>query len=160
MELMPKLTIVAGPNGSGKTSVTTKILKHEWIEGCVYINPDNIAKDTFGDWNVAENVLKAAILAVLLLFSCNSNDSKTDTDNAIPDKDSVAVIDSDAQDADIPISDPDMIDADVEKSDTDTTECLINLFLKWKIWFLCISVTCIYPDGQTMAQWVLSSHGI
>jgi len=38
----PKLLIVAGPNGSGKTSVTNRILKHEWIEGCEYINPDNI----------------------------------------------------------------------------------------------------------------------
>ncbi|GHT12508.1 hypothetical protein FACS189426_15980 [Bacteroidia bacterium] len=28
-----KLLIVAGPNGSGKTSVTGKILKHEWVEG-------------------------------------------------------------------------------------------------------------------------------
>ena len=33
----PKLLIVAGPNGSGKTSVTSRILKHEWIEGCEYI---------------------------------------------------------------------------------------------------------------------------
>jgi len=41
----PKLLIVAGPNGSGKTSVTHKILKHEWIEGCEYINPDDIARD-------------------------------------------------------------------------------------------------------------------
>ncbi|MDR0328872.1 MAG: hypothetical protein LBI05_11310, partial [Planctomycetaceae bacterium] len=46
-----KLLIIAGPNGSGKTSVTSKILKHEWIEGCEYINPDNIARDVFGDWN-------------------------------------------------------------------------------------------------------------
>jgi len=69
--------------------------------------------------------MKVAILIfTLFLISCNSNSPKTDTDNAIPDKDSVAVIDSDAQDADIPISDPDMIDADIEKSDTDTTECL------------------------------------
>jgi predicted ABC-type ATPase len=46
-----KLLVVAGPNGSGKTSVTDKILKHIWIEGCEYINPDNIARDVFGDWN-------------------------------------------------------------------------------------------------------------
>jgi predicted ABC-type ATPase len=32
----PKLLIVAGPNGSGKTSVTSRILKHEWIEGSRY----------------------------------------------------------------------------------------------------------------------------
>lgn len=43
--MKPKLVIIAGPNGSGKTSVTGKILEHEWIDGCVYINPDNIARD-------------------------------------------------------------------------------------------------------------------
>jgi len=56
----PKLLIVAGPNGSGKTSVTSRILKHEWIDGCEYINPDLIARDIFGDWNAKEPVLKAA----------------------------------------------------------------------------------------------------
>lgn len=61
MELIkPKLLIIAGPNGSGKTSVTGKILKHEWIDGCVYINPDNIAQEMFGDWNSSEAVIKAA----------------------------------------------------------------------------------------------------
>jgi len=59
-EEKPKLLIVAGPNGSGKTSVTSRILKHTWIEGCEYINPDNIARDMFGDWNSAEAVIKAA----------------------------------------------------------------------------------------------------
>ena len=54
----PKLLIVAGPNGSGKTSVTNKILKHDWIEGCEYINPDNIARDVFGDWNSPDAVMK------------------------------------------------------------------------------------------------------
>jgi len=56
----PKLIIIAGPNGSGKTSVTGKILEHQWIENCIYINPDNIAKDDFGDWNSPEAVIKAA----------------------------------------------------------------------------------------------------
>jgi predicted ABC-type ATPase len=56
----PKLIIIAGPNGSGKTSVTGKILEHEWIENCIYINPDNIARDEFGDWNSPEAVIKAA----------------------------------------------------------------------------------------------------
>jgi len=56
----PKLVIIAGPNGSGKTSVTDKILQHEWIEGCYYINPDNIARDIFGDWNSAEAIMNAA----------------------------------------------------------------------------------------------------
>ena len=56
----PKLLIIAGPNGSGKTSVMDKILKHEWIEGCEYINPDNIARDMFGNWNSPDAVLQAA----------------------------------------------------------------------------------------------------
>lgn len=61
--MKPKLIIIAGPNGTGKTSVTHKILEHEWIEGCLYINPDNIAKNDFGDWNSPDAVLKAAKLA-------------------------------------------------------------------------------------------------
>jgi GTPase SAR1 family protein len=28
----PTLIIIAGPNGSGKTSITSKILKHEWVQ--------------------------------------------------------------------------------------------------------------------------------
>lgn len=56
----PELIIIAGPNGSGKTSVTQKFLHHEWAEGTVYINPDQIAKDLFGDWNDNDAVLKAA----------------------------------------------------------------------------------------------------
>jgi predicted ABC-type ATPase len=57
----PKLLIIAGPNGSGKTTVTNKILNHIWVEGCEYINPDNIARDMFGNWNSPEAVMKAAI---------------------------------------------------------------------------------------------------
>jgi predicted ABC-type ATPase len=44
-----KLLIIAGPNGSGKTSVTDEILKHSWREGCEYINPDIIAQEKFGN---------------------------------------------------------------------------------------------------------------
>lgn len=41
----PVLIVIAGPNGSGKTSVTSKILQHEWMEDSVYINPDIVAQD-------------------------------------------------------------------------------------------------------------------
>jgi len=66
----PKLIIIAGPNGSGKTSVTDKILEHDWREGCEYVNPDNIARDVFGDWNSPEAVLKAAIRAAEIREEC------------------------------------------------------------------------------------------
>ena len=39
--------IIYGPNGSGKTTITSKILRHEWIEDAVYINPDQVAQDNF-----------------------------------------------------------------------------------------------------------------
>ena len=71
--MKPKLVIIAGPNGSGKTSVTGKILEHEWIDGCVYINPDNIARDEFGDWNSPEAVMKAAYRAEEIREKCLKN---------------------------------------------------------------------------------------
>lgn len=52
----PVLIVIAGPNGSGKTTVTEQILRHEWMEDAVYINPDIVAQEHFGDWNSAEAV--------------------------------------------------------------------------------------------------------
>ncbi|MCL2020870.1 MAG: zeta toxin family protein [Betaproteobacteria bacterium] len=56
----PSLIVIAGPNGSGKTFLTKKLLQHKWIEGCTYINPDNIARDLYGDWNSLDAVIAAA----------------------------------------------------------------------------------------------------
>jgi predicted ABC-type ATPase len=56
----PRLIVVAGPNGSGKTSITEQLIRHDWMDGCVYVNPDFIARDDFGDWNAPDIVLKAA----------------------------------------------------------------------------------------------------
>ena len=55
----PLLIVIAGPNGSGKTSITHRLLNHEWLEDAVYINPDNVAQEVFGDWNSPEAVMKA-----------------------------------------------------------------------------------------------------
>lgn len=55
----PVLIVIAGPNGSGKTSITSKILHHEWMEDSVYINPDIIAQEKFGDWNSIDAVMQS-----------------------------------------------------------------------------------------------------
>ena len=56
----PELIVIAGPNGSGKTSVTQSFLHHEWANGTVYINPDQVANEKFGDWNSRTAILQAA----------------------------------------------------------------------------------------------------
>ena len=66
----PLLIVIAGPNGSGKTTITSQLLQHDWLEDAVYVNPDNIARDKFGDWNSPEAVLNAAIYCEQLREQC------------------------------------------------------------------------------------------
>ena len=73
MKKKPVMCIVAGPNGSGKTTTTEQLLKNEWGADSLYINPDNIAKDIYGDWNSAEAVLKAAQKATKQRYECLEN---------------------------------------------------------------------------------------
>lgn len=67
-ELNPRLILIAGPNGSGKTEFTERVLAHEWLEGCEYINPDQIAQQEFGDWNSPQAVARAARKATDLRY--------------------------------------------------------------------------------------------
>ena len=66
----PALCVVAGPNGSGKTTTTVQLLNDEWTADSLYINPDIIAQEAFGDWNSPEAVIKAAEQATKLRFEC------------------------------------------------------------------------------------------
>lgn len=70
MAQKPVLIVVAGPNGSGKTSLTEKLLQPQWMAGCIYVNPDRIAQDDFGDWNSPDAVLNAARKAQAIRESC------------------------------------------------------------------------------------------
>ncbi len=72
LDLKPRLIIVAGPNGSGKTTITEKLLRHEWMQGCEYVNPDIIAQQQFGNWNSPEAVIKAANQAQIIRDKCLS----------------------------------------------------------------------------------------
>lgn len=56
----PLLIVIAGPNGSGKTTITSEVIESDWMEDAVYINPDNVALERFGDWNSSDAVLEAA----------------------------------------------------------------------------------------------------
>lgn len=70
---LPEMIVIAGPNGSGKTSVTKRFLHHEWAEETLYINPDEIANNKFGDWNSSAAVLKAANYCAGLREECLLN---------------------------------------------------------------------------------------
>ena len=72
MERRPTLCVIAGPNGSGKTTTTEQLLSNEWGADSCYINPDNIAQEEFGDWNNQEAVLKAAQRATEIRYQCLS----------------------------------------------------------------------------------------
>lgn len=73
--LRPVLCVVAGPNGAGKTSTTEKLLANKWAADSVYINPDKIALEKFGDWNSQDAVLKAAKEATRIRYNCLDNNT-------------------------------------------------------------------------------------
>lgn len=52
--------MIAGPNGAGKTTITARLRADHWSEGVVYLNPDDVARDRFGDWNSPTASLEAA----------------------------------------------------------------------------------------------------
>ncbi len=56
----PTLLVIAGPNGAGKTTVTVRLRADRWSEDVEYLNPDDIARERFGDWNAPAAVLDAA----------------------------------------------------------------------------------------------------
>lgn len=87
-KIRPCLIVVAGPNGAGKTSITEQLLRHEWMGGCEYVNPDYIARDIFGDWNSPDAVRKAAGLATEIREQCikEGRSLAFETVLSIPDK--------------------------------------------------------------------------
>jgi predicted ABC-type ATPase len=64
------LIVIAGPNGSGKTTIAKQLLQHAWTQECLYINPDDIAESEFGSWDSPEASLKAARKAERLREDC------------------------------------------------------------------------------------------
>ena len=58
--MKPVLLVIAGPNGAGKTTVTVRLRKEKWSDAVEYLNPDDIARDRFGDWNSPQASLDAA----------------------------------------------------------------------------------------------------
>jgi predicted ABC-type ATPase len=58
--MKPALLVIAGPNGSGKTTITARLQRDHWSEGVEYLNPDEVAEQRYGGWNSPEAVKKAA----------------------------------------------------------------------------------------------------
>ena len=55
----PVLIVIAGPNGSGKTSITHKILQHDWIEDCIAEGKSLIFETVFSASDKIDFVKKA-----------------------------------------------------------------------------------------------------
>lgn len=84
----PLLIVIAGPNGSGKTTITSEVLASEWLEDAVYINPDIVAQEKFGDWNSPEAVREAALYCEQWRERCLANGESLifETVMSAPDK--------------------------------------------------------------------------
>lgn len=84
----PLLIVVAGPNGSGKTTITSEVLESEWLEDAVYINPDIVAQEKFGNWNSPEAVRDAALYCEQWREQCLANGESLifETVMSAPDK--------------------------------------------------------------------------
>ena len=56
----PRLIILAGPNGSGKTTFAANLAQHAWGQGCRFLNADEMAEQ-LGGWNNPECVAAAQL---------------------------------------------------------------------------------------------------
>lgn len=66
--LKPRLIIIAGANGCGKTTIKKNLMASSWTAGCEYINPDDIALEKFGGWDKKENFEQAQKFATDLTY--------------------------------------------------------------------------------------------
>ena len=64
--MRPRLIFIAGPNGSGKTTITQSIVAHEWAKDVLYVNPDDIANTRYDGWNDHASIMKAAQDAAMI----------------------------------------------------------------------------------------------
>ncbi len=84
----PLLIVIAGPNGSGKTTITSEVLESDWLEDAVYINPDIVAQEKFGNWTSPEAVRDAALYCEKWRNQCLANGKSLifETVMSAPDK--------------------------------------------------------------------------
>lgn len=62
-DTQPTITLIAGPNGSGKTRLSETLIDEGWFASAAYINPDHIARHQYGDWDSPTARQKAIVRA-------------------------------------------------------------------------------------------------
>ncbi len=70
MDIKPELVVIAGPNGSGKTTITRRVIQHAWGKDCLYLNADEIAQAEFGGWDSPQASLQAAQKVAVIREDC------------------------------------------------------------------------------------------
>ena len=88
----PSLILIAGPNGSGKTSVIERLRRRAWLGRYVYINSDEIAQHDFGDWNSPNAIIKGAKEAIKLREACFRNYDNFILETVLSSKGSISLI--------------------------------------------------------------------
>ena len=78
----PTLCVVAGPNGSGKTTTTVQLLNNEWAADSLYINPDNVARITQRYLNGGHEVPISKIISRYYKSLVNASKAITFVDRA------------------------------------------------------------------------------
>lgn len=87
------MIVIAGPNGSGQDIRHSKVpASRMGGQGTLYINPDEVAKDKYGDWNSPEAILKAANYCAELRETCLSERKSFVFETVMSAEDKVAFI--------------------------------------------------------------------
>jgi predicted ABC-type ATPase len=88
----PRLIVIAGPDGSGKTSITEAMMRQQWMQDCEYVNIENIARNHFGDWNSPDALSQASEWVKKHLDNCLEDERDLVVESELSSNDNVEFV--------------------------------------------------------------------